>query len=218
MIRATIVLGMALLLVLASVGVAEAPQGLDTTDAWHQTQLFGSPSWGMWPMGAAWSATHIWEHYLFTGNYAYLSDTGYDVMREAALFLSDFLVEHPRTGKLVTGPSISPENLFITPAGDTAAINMGPAMDLQIVWHLFTSVIEASKVLNRDEEFRSLLQEQLGQLAPVEIGSDGRILEWSEEGLEELEPGLRGLLIGFVCGLLPLPGLAWFAWGRARNR
>jgi alpha-L-fucosidase 2 len=178
-----------------------------TTDAWHQTQLFGSPSWGMWPMGAAWSATHIWEHYLFTGNYAYLSDTGYDVMREAALFLSDFLVEHPRTGKLVTGPSISPENRFITPAGDTAAINMGPAMDLQIVWHLFTSVIEASKVLNRDEEFRSLLQEQLGQLAPVEIGSDGRILEWSEEGLEELEPGHRHM--SHLYGLYPSPQYNW---------
>ena len=161
------------------------------TDVWHQTQLFGSPSWGMWPMGAAWSATHYWEHYLFNGDYAFLGDTGYAVMREAALFLSDFLVEHPRTGFLVTGPSISPENRFVTPAGDTAAINMGPAMDLQIVWHLFTSVIEASKVLGRDAEFRALLEDQLKQLAPVEIGRDGRILEWSEEGLEELKPGHR---------------------------
>jgi alpha-L-fucosidase 2 len=177
------------------------------TDVWHQTQLFGSPGWGMWPMGAAWSATHIWEHYLFTGDYAFLSDTGYDVMAEAALFLSDFLVEHPRTGKLVTGPSISPENRFITPTGDTAAINMGPAMDLQIVWHLFTSVIEASKVLNRDEEFRVLLEEQLERLAPVEIGKDGRILEWSEEGLEELEPGHRH--ISHLYGLHPSPQYNW---------
>jgi len=69
-------------------------------------------------------------------------------MREAALFLSDFLVEHPETGCLVTGLSISPENLFGTPAGDTAAINTGPVMDLQITWHLFTSVIAAGEVLN----------------------------------------------------------------------
>ena len=178
-----------------------------TTDVWHQTQLFGSPSWGMWPMGVAWSATHIWEHYLFTGDYTFLNDYGYDVMREAALFMSDFLVEHPKTGKLVTGPSISPENRFSTPAGDTAAINMGPAMDLQIVWHLFTSVIEASKELDRDEEFRSLLQDQLAQLAPVEIGKDGRILEWSEEGLIEVEPGHRHM--SHLYGLYPSPQYNW---------
>ena len=178
-----------------------------TTDVWHQTKLFGSPGWGMWPMGAAWSATHIWEHFLFTGNYTFLSDYGYDVMREAALFISDFLVEHPQTGKLVTGPSISPENRFATPAGDTAAINMGPAMDLQIVWHLFTSVIEASKVLDRDIEFRSLLEDQLARLAPVEIGSDGRILEWSEEGLTEVEPGHRHM--SHLYGLYPSPQYNW---------
>jgi len=158
-------------------------------------------------MGAAWSATHIWEHYLFTGDYAFLSDSGYEIMSEAALFISDFLVEHPRTGKLVTGPSLSPENRFITPSGDTAAINMGPAMDLQIVWHLFTSVIEASKVLNRDEEFRALLESQLQQLATVEIGKDGRILEWSEEGLVELEPGHRH--ISHLYGLHPSPQYNW---------
>jgi alpha-L-fucosidase 2 len=178
-----------------------------TTDVWHQTQLFGSPNWGMWPMGAAWSCTHIWEHYLFTGDIAYLRDYGYDVMREAALFMSDYLVEHPRTGKLVTGPSISPENRFATPAGDTAAMNMGPAMDLQIVWHLFTSVIEAGKVLDADHEFAELLQSQLDRLAPVEIGSDGRILEWSEEGLVEVEPGHRH--ISHLYGLYPSPQYNW---------
>lgn len=178
-----------------------------TTDAWHQTQLFGSPNWGMWPMGAAWSCTHIWEHFLFTGDTTFLRDYGYEVMREAALFLSDYLVEHPRTGKLVTGPSISPENRFSTPAGDTAAMNMGPAMDLQIVWHLFTSVIEAANVLETDQEFKVLLQSQLYQLAPVEIGSDGRILEWSEEGLVEVEPGHRH--ISHLYGLYPSSQYNW---------
>jgi alpha-L-fucosidase 2 len=178
-----------------------------TTDVWHQTQLFGSPSWGMWPMGAAWSCTHLWEHFLFTGDTAYLREYGYDVMREAALFMSDFLVEHPKTGKLVTGPSISPENRFVTPAGDTAAINMGPAMDLQIVWHLFTSVIEAGKVLDTDREFGELLQSKLDSLAPVEIGSDGRILEWSEEGLLEVEPGHRH--ISHLYGLYPSSQYNW---------
>jgi len=178
-----------------------------TTDIWYQTQLFGSPNWGMWPMGAAWSSTHIWEHYLFTGDRAFLENYGYEVMREAALFLSDFLVEHPTTGALVTGPSISPENRFATPAGETAAMNMGPAMDLQIVWHLFTSVIEAGEVLDIDHEFRTLLQAQLEQLAPVEIGKDGRILEWSEEGLVEVEPGHRH--ISHLYGLHPSPQYNW---------
>ena len=97
-------------------------------------------------MGAAWASTHIWEHYLFTGDRQFLEDYGYDVMREAALFLSDYLVEHPKTGKLVTGPSNSPENRFATPAGDTASISMGPAMDLQIVWHLFTRIYHGQPV------------------------------------------------------------------------
>ncbi len=178
-----------------------------TTDVWHQTQLFGSPNWGMWPMGAAWSATHIWEHYLFTGDREFLEDYGYGVMREAALFLSDFLVEHPRTGRLVTGPSISPENRFITPEGEEAAINMGPAMDLQIVWHLFTSCIEAAGVLDTDQEFSAKLQSQLDRLAPVEIGDDGRILEWSEEGLLEAEPGHRHM--SHLYGLYPSPQYNW---------
>ncbi len=178
-----------------------------TTDAWHQTALFGRPQWGFWPMGPAWASTHIWEHYLFTEDREFLEAYGYEVMREAALFISDYLVEHPETGFLVTGPSISPENLFVTPSGDTAAINMGPAMDLQIVWHLFTSVIAASEVLDRDQEFRSKLKDQMDQLAPVRIGTDGRILEWSEESLKEIEPGHRHM--SHLYGLYPSPQYNW---------
>ena len=178
-----------------------------TTDVWHQTELFGEPRWGVWPMGAAWCATHFWEHYLFTGDREFLEELGYPVMREAALFISDFLVEHPETGYLVSGPSTSPENQFVTPAGDTAAVNMGPAMDLQIIWHLYTSCIEAGRVLGFDEDFRDLLQMQLSQLAPVRIGEDGRILEWSEEGLEEMEPGHRHM--SHLYGLYPSPQYNW---------
>jgi alpha-L-fucosidase 2 len=178
-----------------------------TTDAWHFTTAFGRLIYGLWPMGAAWASTHIWEHYLYTGNRAFLELYGYEVMREAALFLSDFLVGHPRTGKLVTGPSNSPENRFSTPAGDTASISMGPAMDLQIVWHVFTSFMAASELLERDPEFRDALQEQLGRLAPVRIGTDGRIMEWSDESLVEVDPGHRHM--SHLYGLHPSNQYNW---------
>jgi alpha-L-fucosidase 2 len=178
-----------------------------TTDAWHFTTAFGRLIYGLWPMGAAWASTHIWEHYLFTGDRQSLETYGYDVMREATLFLSDYLVEHPLTGKLVTGPSNSPENRFSSPAGDTASISMGPAMDLQIVWHVFTGFIAASELLDRDHEFRVTLKSQLDQLAPVRIGSDGRIMEWSDESLIEIDPGHRHM--SHLYGLYPSNQYNW---------
>jgi len=178
-----------------------------TTDAWHYTTSFGLPVYGMWPMGAAWSATHIWEHYLFTEDIEFLESYGYQVMREAALFLSEFLIKNPETGKLVTGPSMSPENKYITPEGERGAVSMGPAMDLQIVWHLFTSVIQASEVLDTDKKFRMKLQKQLDNLTPVKIGSDGRILEWSDEALTEASPGHRHM--SHLYGLHPSNEYNW---------
>lgn len=178
-----------------------------TTDAWHFTTATGLPQWGMWPMGAAWCATHIWEHYLFTEDKDYLKSYGYPVMREAALFLSDFLVKNPNTGMLVTGPSMSPENVFVTPEGEKASVCMGPAMDLQIVHHLFTAVIEASKVLQTDDKFSKKLQEQLSRLTPVKISADGLILEWSDEKLREALPGHRHM--SHLYGLYPSNEYNW---------
>jgi alpha-L-fucosidase 2 len=178
-----------------------------TTDAEHFTSAFGRLIYGLWPMGAAWASTHIWEHYLFTGDRQFLEAYGYEVMREAALFLSDFLVENPITGKLVTGPSNSPENRFSSPNGDTASISMGPAMDLQIVWHVFTGFIAASELLDRDPEFRAVLQDQLDRLAPVRIAADGRIMEWSDESLVEVDPGHRHM--SHLYGLHPSNQYNW---------
>ncbi len=178
-----------------------------TTDAWHWSTPFGQPQYGMWPMGAAWASTHIWEHYLFTEDEEFLKEYGYPVMKEAARFLSEFMVKHPKTGKWITGPSMSPENVFITPEGNKASVCMGPAMDLQIVWHLFHSVIEASKVLNTDTEFREKLEDQLANLTPVKIGEDGRILEWSNEELKEALPGHRHM--SHLYGLHPSNQYNW---------
>lgn len=177
-----------------------------TTDAWHFTTPQGLPQWGMWPMGAAWSATHLWEDFLFTRDTANLRNSGFDVMKEAALFLSDFLVEDPETGLLVSGPSMSPENTFFTPDGNRASVVMGPSMDHQIIHHLFTAVIEAAEVLDEENRFIRKLEEQLDKLTPPEIGSDGRIMEWSEE-LKEAEPGHRHM--SHLYGLYPGSQFTW---------
>ncbi len=178
-----------------------------TTDAWHFTTAFGQPIYGMWPMGAAWASTHIWEHYLFTENKNFLKEYGYPVMREAAQFLSEMMVKHPKTGKWVTGPSMSPENVFLTPENEKASISMGPAMDLQIVWHLFNSCIDAAKELGIDDQFTKKLKSQLANLTPVKIGEDGRILEWSSEELREALPGHRH--ISHLYGLHPSNEYNW---------
>ena len=178
-----------------------------TTDAWHFTTAFGQPIYGMWPMGAAWASTHIWEHYLFTENKNFLKEYGYPVMREAAQFLSEMMVKHPKTGKWLTGPSMSPENAFLTPENERASISMGPAMDLQIVWHLFNSCMDAAKVLDIDDQFTKKLKSQLANLTPVKIGEDGRILEWSSEELREAMPGHRH--ISHLYGLHPSNQYNW---------
>ena len=161
-----------------------------TTDAWQFTDLIGRTNYGLWPMGAAWCTDHFWEHYAFTGDTAFLASRAYPVLKEAALFFVDYMVEDPRTGLLVTGPSMSPENNFIAPGGERASICMGPAMDLQIVRELLNNCISGAEILDRDHAFADTLRNILQKLTPSQIGSDGRILEWSEE-LPEADPGHR---------------------------
>ena len=161
-----------------------------TTDAWHFASAIGSTGYGMWPLGAAWCCQHFWEHYVFTGDREFLEKRAYPVMKEGAEFFMDFLVEHPKTGYLVSGPSTSPENRFHTPDGEVANLTMGATMDHQIIYDLFTNCIEAERILGTDEAFRKELEEIRSRLAPMKIGSDGRLQEWPEE-FEEPEPGHR---------------------------
>jgi alpha-L-fucosidase 2 len=161
-----------------------------TTDAWYWTVPIGEPRWGMWPMGAAWSTQHYWEHYLFNQDTTFLEERGYPVMKEASLFFVDYLVEDPKTGYLVSGPSNSPENSFITADGEEAHLTMGPTMDMQIIGNLLSNTIEASKILDRDAAFRDTLKQIKEQLRPLEIADDGRLMEWAED-FEEAEPGHR---------------------------
>ncbi|MCX7012915.1 MAG: glycoside hydrolase family 95 protein [Candidatus Sumerlaeota bacterium] len=161
-----------------------------TTDAWHFTDAIGNAQYGMWPMGAAWCCQHLWEHYLFTGDKEFLAQRAWPAMKEAAEFCLDWLVEDPKTGRLVSGPSTSPENRFRAPDEKVANLTMGTTMDQEIIFDLFTNCIDAAKALGGDEDFRKQLEQARSRLAPLRIGHDGRLMEWPEE-FEEPEPGHR---------------------------
>ncbi|MBN2326063.1 MAG: glycoside hydrolase N-terminal domain-containing protein [Candidatus Omnitrophica bacterium] len=171
-----------------------------TTDVWHWTSPIGHVGYGMWPLGAAWSVQHFWEHYLFTGDREFLREQGYPIMKEAAQFFLDFLVEHPKTGKLVSGPSTSPENRFETQDGQVSQLTMGCAMDQEVVWDLFTNCLEAAQALSIEDDFTKKVRAARERLAWPTVGSDGRLMEWCEE-FKEPEPEHRH--VSHLFGLHP---------------
>jgi alpha-L-fucosidase 2 len=159
------------------------------TDIWGFTTPGDRARSGLWPTGAAWLCQHLWEHYQFTQDRKFLAERAYPVMKEAAEFFLDYLVEDKK-GRLVAGPSVSPENRYQLPNGEVGVLCMGASMDTQIIRGLFRDCIEAARLLGVDEEFRAQLKRTSDRLPPMEIGRDGRLLEWSEE-YEEPEPGHR---------------------------
>jgi alpha-L-fucosidase 2 len=146
-------------------------------------------------MGAAWLAQHPWERYLFTGDANFLKRQGWPLMRGAARFILDFLVEAPPgtpvAGKSVTAPSHSPENKFRKPDGTEAMFTYAATMDLEIVHNLLTNCIEASRVVNTDKELRAECEQALAKLPPLKISPrTGRLQEWVED-YDEPEPQHR---------------------------
>jgi alpha-L-fucosidase 2 len=146
------------------------------TDLWRATGPIDGPEWGMWPSGGAWLCDHLWDHYEFSGDKKYLKEA-YPILRGAAQFFLDTLVEEPTHRWLVTCPSISPENQH--PFG--SAVCAGPAMDSEILHDLFTHCIAASKILDQDADFRKQLEQTRARLAPLQIGSQGQLEEWLED-------------------------------------
>lgn len=155
--------------------------------------------WGIWPMGSAWLCQHPFEHYLFSGDREFLAKRAYPLMKGAARFILDFLVEAPEgtpvAGRLVTNPSHSPENSFRKPDGTTSMFTYAATMDLEIIYDLFNNCIEAIDVLSENEpfdvEFRAELVSALDRLAPLQISEKtGRLQEWVED-YDEPEPGHR---------------------------
>jgi alpha-L-fucosidase 2 len=163
------------------------------SDLWRQSAPVGDfghgdPVWAFWPMAAPWLSQHLYEHYLFGGDVRYLRDRAYPVMRAAAEFCLDWLVDAGH-GRLTTSPSTSPEHKFVA-AGQQAAISMGATMDLALMRDLFGNLVDASDVLQVDAPLRKRLLDTLARLAPYRIGSQGQLLEWAHE-FQDAEPHHR---------------------------
>ena len=161
------------------------------TDIWRQSSPVGDfghgdASWAVWPMSGPWLCQHLWQHYEFTGNTTWLRKEAYPLMRGAAEFFLDFLVDDGK-GHLVTMPSTSPEHGFITADGQRSSVSMASTMDLALLHDLFSNCISASKILGVDETFRDQLLAARKKLYPMQIGADGRLQEWFRD-FKDQEP------------------------------
>ncbi|HEY9285414.1 MAG TPA: glycoside hydrolase family 95 protein, partial [Pyrinomonadaceae bacterium] len=167
------------------------------TDLWRQTAPIDGPLWGFWPTGGAWLCQHLWEHYEFNPDRAYLARV-YPVLKGAAQFFLDTLVEEPKTKWLVTNPSLSPENKH--PGG--IAVCAGPTMDAQLVRDLFANCAEAAKLLGVDAALQASLHDALKRLPPTRVGRMGQLREWLEDwDAEAPEPNHRH--VSHLYGLHP---------------
>ena len=146
------------------------------TDLWRASAPIDGPLWGMWPTGGAWLCQHLWYHYEFAPDKNYLAKI-YPVLKGAAEFFVDTLVEEPKHRWLVTCPSLSPEHVH--PFG--VAVCAGPTMDTQIIRDLFNHCVEAARTLGVDREFASKLSSILPRMAPMQVGRAGQLQEWLED-------------------------------------
>jgi len=159
------------------------------TNVWGYTSPGEYASWGMHTGAPAWICQHIGEHYRFTGDKDFLRKM-YPVLKGAVEFYMDWLVTDPKTGKLVSGPAVSPENTFVAPDGSQCQISMGPTHDQQTIWQLFDDFEMASEALQINDAFTQAVGDAKGKLLETRIASDGRIMEWAQE-FPEAEPGHR---------------------------
>ncbi|MEO6329910.1 MAG: glycoside hydrolase family 95 protein [Ginsengibacter sp.] len=159
----------------------------------------GDPMWANWAMGSPWLSQHLWTHYAFTKDKKFLKEQAYPLMKEAAQFCLDWLVED-KNGYLVTAPSFSPENNFLDDSGMKGSASIATTMDMSIIWDLFTNLIDASKALNEDAVFRNLLIAKREKLYPLHIGKKGNLQEWYKDW-EDVDPHHRH--VSHLFGLYP---------------
>jgi alpha-L-fucosidase 2 len=142
------------------------------TDLWRGTAPINAANHGIWVTGGAWLSRQLWERFLFDGDRTFLARRAYPVMKEAALFFADFLVPDPKTGRLISTPSNSPEQ---------GGLVAGPTMDHQIIRDLLGNVIEAARILRVDGDLAARLADIRGRIAPNQIGRHGQLQEWLED-------------------------------------
>lgn len=170
------------------------------SDIWRMsTPTAGSPSWSFWPMASIWLCQHLWEHYLYEQDIHFLNSVAYPIMKEAALFAIDWLVEGD-DGLLTTSPSTSPENLFAY-EGEVSSVAQGSAMDLTLIRELFEHCLSAAELLAHDDLlFLDEVKHCLSRLAQVKLAADGSILEWTQH-FDEVEKGHRH--VSHLYGIYP---------------
>ncbi|MCR8655852.1 glycoside hydrolase family 95 protein [Paenibacillus endoradicis] len=169
-------------------------------DIWRMSSpTAGHPSWAFWPMGGVWLTQHLWERYLFHPDQTYLAKRAYPVMKGAAQFCLDWLIEDEQ-GQLKVSPSTSPENKFIYGDNKVSSVAENSAMDITLVTELFQHVIEAAHILNIDQDFRAKVVQALAKMPKLTINEAGHIQEWSTNFTEQ-EPGHRH--VSHLYGLHP---------------
>ena len=150
-----------------------------TTNAWGWTTPGGGLPWGVWFGGSGWTCQHLWEHYAFTRDKAYLREA-YPALKGAAEFYLHTLVPDA-DGYLITSPATSPENTFWDDKGVAGSVTEGTTLDREIVWDLFTNVIQATKTLQTDAPFRAQLEAARAKIRPLQIGQEGQLEEWPKD-------------------------------------
>ena len=159
------------------------------SDLWAKTSPPGGmgwndpramPRWSCWPMAGAWFSTHLWEHYLFTGDKKFLQQEAYPLMKGAAQFLLHWLITDPKTNYLITNPSTSPENTMKV-NGKEYQLGMASTMDMSIIREIFTAVIKAAGILKADDTFKNELIKAKEKLYPYHIGQYGQLQEWFDD-------------------------------------
>jgi len=143
----------------------------------YDTDPKGMPRWSAWPMSGAWFSTHLYEHYLFTGDMVFLRNTAYPLMKGAAEFMLKWLIKDPNSSYLITNPSTSPENT-VKIKGKEYQLSMASTMDMSILRQLFSDLIASSEALNEDLDFRAELIAARERLYPFHIGQYGQLQEW----------------------------------------
>ena len=161
-----------------------------TAHVWGYTPASSTIIWGLFPMAGSWIASHLWTQYEFTQDKQYLAETAYPLLKGNAQFILDFLAKDPKSGYLMTGPSISPENWFRTAGGEEMVASMMPACDRELAYEILSNCVQASEILNTDREFADSLRTAIAQLPPIQLRANGAIREWFED-FEEAHPNHR---------------------------